>query len=52
MDVSIPFAPHPNAAGWNYAPFMLFAVISIGIVVWFVSARKHYRPGHGVPHHG
>ncbi|KAK3623583.1 hypothetical protein LTR56_021546 [Elasticomyces elasticus] len=47
----IPFAPNPNAAGWNYAPFMILAVVLIGLVVWFASARKHYRPGQGVPGH-
>lgn len=43
--VSLPFAPHPNAAGWNYAPFMVLAVILIGIVFWFISASKYYWPG-------
>ncbi|KAK5744121.1 hypothetical protein LTR17_002151 [Elasticomyces elasticus] len=43
----IPFAPNPTAAGWNYAPFMILAVVLIGLVVWFASARKHYRPGQG-----
>ncbi|KAK3631706.1 hypothetical protein LTR22_020944 [Elasticomyces elasticus] len=47
----IPFAPNPNAAGWNYAPFMILAVVLIGLIVWLVSARKHYRPGQGVPAH-
>jgi len=42
---SLPYAPHPDAVGWNYAPFMILAVVLIGIFVWFVSARKHYRPG-------
>ena len=44
---SLPYAPHPGATGWNYAPFMIFAVMLVGIVVWFVSARIHYRPGRG-----
>ena len=43
--LSLPFAPRPGAMGWNYAPFMVLAVILLGIVVWFVSARKNYRPG-------
>ncbi|KAK5115016.1 hypothetical protein LTR85_010054 [Meristemomyces frigidus] len=46
----LPYAPHPNAAGWNYAPFMVLAVILLGIIVWFVSARKHYRPGQSAQH--
>ncbi|KAK3073197.1 hypothetical protein LTR53_005436 [Teratosphaeriaceae sp. CCFEE 6253] len=47
----LPFAPHPNAQGWNYAPFMVLAIILIGIAVWFISARKYYRPGQGMAAH-
>ncbi|KAK5131252.1 hypothetical protein LTR08_001157 [Meristemomyces frigidus] len=41
----LPYAPHPGAVGWNYAPFTILAVVLLGVIVWFVSARKHYRPG-------
>ena len=42
---SIPYATHPNAAGWNYAPFLVLGVTVIGLLVWFASAHKYYHPG-------